>query len=344
MGGGTSFGLLPSDQFSPTSIGSTASSAKITSVNTNSTARYATTSFSLESFILLTLTLFCPVLYSQRIIFQSDFENITLNSDSLPANWVRFDVDHNNPSIKWAVRDTSVNFGGNTRPKAHNSAKSLEIPWYAGSGGNNINDDWVFTDSFTVQQGDSLIFWMLIGSDTTFSAYLDSMQVWIAILNQPGGAVIKLATIISNRDSLGHALNNNEWTIHKFSLNSVIGYQIYLAFRYYMDISLDGLWCNIDDIFIIYGNAVRIVKNNDAISADIRIINDIKDADYLVKKGDAANLILVRRGISIELYGKAMNDGKLGDIISVELKLMNSSRTKLVKGKVSARNQIEVDL
>ena len=101
---------------------------------------------------------------------------------------------------------------------------------------------------------------------------------------------------------------------------------------------------NIDDIFIIYGNAVRIVKNNDAISADIRIINDIKDADYLVKKGDAANLILVRRGISIELYGKAMNDGKLGDIISVELKLMNSSRTKLVKGKVSARNQIEVDL
>lgn len=210
--------------------------------------------------IILIIIALCPPLYSQRIIFQSDFENITLNSDSLPIHWARFDVDHNNPSIKWAVRDTSVSFGGPTRPQAHNSAKSLEIPWYAGNGGNDINDDWVFTDSFTVQQGDSLIFWMLIGSDTNFVAYIDSMQVWVAALQEPGGAAEKLATIISNRDSLGHALNNNVWTIHKFSLNSVIGYQIFLGFRYYMNISVDGLWCNIDDMFIGNHSAIGIKK------------------------------------------------------------------------------------
>lgn len=99
-----------------------------------------------------------------------------------------------------------------------------------------------------------------------------------------------------------------------------------------------------DDLFIIYGNAVRIVKNSDTVSAESKIINDSKGIDLLVKKGDAANLTLVRKGISIELYGRAMNDGRLGDIISVELKLMNGSRTRLVKGKVSGRNQVEVDL
>ena len=65
------------------------------------------------------------------IIFQSDFETIPLNSDSLPANWLWFDDDGINPAIKWAVRDTSGNFGGNTRPRA-SGRRSLEIPWYAG--------------------------------------------------------------------------------------------------------------------------------------------------------------------------------------------------------------------
>jgi hypothetical protein len=146
-------------------------------------------------FTILILFFASSILYSQRIIFQSDFENIPLNSDSLPIGWVKFDEDHNNPAIGWAVRDTSVNFGGNTRPRAHNSAHSLEIPWYSGQGGNNIDDDWAITDSFTVHQGDSLIFWMLIGSDSTFQPYLDTMQVLVCIYPDPAIPATKLATL-----------------------------------------------------------------------------------------------------------------------------------------------------
>ena len=208
-------------------------------------------------FTLSILILLCPTIFSQRIIFESDFETIPLNSDSLPANWTRFDEDGNNPAIKWAVRDTACNFGGNTRVRAYNSAKSLEIPWYAGSGGNNINDDWVFTDSFTVRQGDSLIFWMLIGSDSTFQPYLDSMQVLKASFPLPNIPATKLATIKSN-DSAGIALNNNVWTIHKFNLSSFAGQKVWIAFRYYMNISADGLWCNIDDMFIGNHSAIGI--------------------------------------------------------------------------------------
>lgn len=195
--------------------------------------------------------------HAQHIVFQSDFENLTLHlPDSLPNGWAKIDVDGNNPSIGWAVRDTSVHFGsGNTRPKAHNSAKSLEIPWYAGSGGNNINDDWVFTDTFTCKTGDSLIFWLLIGSDSTFSAYLDSMQVYVASDQDPSVVIQKLATIRSN-DSAGVPLNNNVWTRHSFVLSAFNNQRITIAFRYNMNISVDGLWCNIDDIFI--GNRAPI--------------------------------------------------------------------------------------
>jgi hypothetical protein len=206
-------------------------------------------------FTILLLTFLTPLAFSQRIIFQSDFENITLNSDSLPSGWVKFDEDGNNPLIKWAVRDTSVNFGGNTRPRAI-GRKSLEIPWYAGNGGNFINDDYVFTDSFTVRTGDSLIFSMLIGSDSTFQAYLDSMEVGYGIVNDP--AVYTKIIKYKSNDSAGIPLNNNVWTVHKISLNTFANQKIYLCFRYHMDVSADGLWCNIDNVFIGNHSAIGI--------------------------------------------------------------------------------------
>jgi hypothetical protein len=201
--------------------------------------------------LIILISGFAMMLPAQRIVFQSDFENITLQSpDSIPAGWWKADIDHNNSNVGWAVRDTSCNFGGNTRVRANNySRKSLEIPWYAGNGGNMINDDWVWTDSFTVRQGDSLIFWMLIGSDTTFTAYLDSMQVYICSDQDPVFAIAKLAKIVSN-DSEGVPLATNMWTEHKFNLSQWAGQKIYIGFRYNMNILIDGLWCNIDDLFI----------------------------------------------------------------------------------------------
>lgn len=220
-------------------------------------------------FTLLFLIFLSPFTFSQRIIFQSDFETIPLNADSLPANWQKYDEDGNNPLVKWAVRDTSVNFGGNTRPRAIGS-RSLEIPWYAGNGGNLINDDYVFTDTFTVQTGDSLIFWMLIGSDSTFSAYLDTMQVGWSPIADPA-IYFRLITYKSN-DSAGVPLNNNVWTEHKLSLNSLVGQQIALGFRYFMDVSVNGLWCNIDNVFIGNRSAIGIQP----ISSEIPIRFDLK--------------------------------------------------------------------
>lgn len=213
--------------------------------------------------LLFTLALFfyASVAHSQRIIFESDFENIVIDpQDSIPIGWWKYDVDGINPAIKWAVRDTSVRFcpSCNTRARAHDSRKSLEIPWYAGNGGNFINDDWVWTDSFTVRQGDSLIWWMLIGSDSTFQPYLDTMQVYVCNDQDPSAVIQKLATIWSNLDSNGLPTSDNIWTEHKFDLSQFAGQRVYVAFRYNMNVETNGLWCNIDDLFIGNHSAIGI--------------------------------------------------------------------------------------
>jgi hypothetical protein len=199
---------------------------------------------------------------SQRILFQSDFENIPLVfPDSLPARWDKLDVDQNNPLLGWAVNDTNQHFGGDTaifKPRAHSGKKSLFIFWLAGLGNNNLNDDWVWTDSLRIQNGDSLIFWCLLGSTPLIAPYPDSVQVHVCSAQNPATSLLKLATIKSN-DSSGIPLNNNTWRQFKYNLSQFAGQKIYIAWRYYMIINQSsGLWINIDDVFIGNHSAIGI--------------------------------------------------------------------------------------
>ncbi|MBS1493679.1 MAG: T9SS type A sorting domain-containing protein [Bacteroidetes bacterium] len=188
--------------------------------------------------------------YSQRILFQSDFENISLQyPDSIPLKWKKLDADSNlfGRNKGWAVRDTNQNLGGDTninKPRAHSGKKSLHISWFAGEGGSYIADDWVWTDSLRIQPGDSLIFWGLLGSTPGIALYVDSLQIWICSAQSPQTSVLKLSTIKSNLDSAV-----NVWTQYKFNLSSFNGQKIYIGFRYYIP-SENALWCNIDDMFI----------------------------------------------------------------------------------------------
>ncbi len=201
-------------------------------------------------FTFLVLVFLIPTLYAQRIIVNQNFENTGFGTDSLPPNWVKFSEDPvSGPGREWAVRDSGTNYIGTNSllvAQAHNSVRALTIPW---SAGDPVANDWVFTDTFTVMAGDTLAFWMLLGSPEGFQPYLDTMQVWISLAQAPGAEISKLATIKSN-DSAGVPLATNVWTKHTFVLSSFAGQNICVAFRYYMNTSVDGFWCNIDDVFI----------------------------------------------------------------------------------------------
>lgn len=215
--------------------------------------------------IVMLFLISIPVL-SQRVLFQSNFESIPLvYPDSIPAGWKKLDVDQNNPLLGWAVNDTNQHFGGDTaifKPRAHSGYKSLFIFWLAGSGNNNLNDDWIWTDSLRIQTGDSLNFWCLLGSTPLIAAYTDSVQVHVCSAQNPSSSIIKLATIKSN-DSSGIPLNNNTWREFKYSLSQFAGQRVYIAFRYYMVVNQSsGLWINIDDLFIGNRSAIGITLIN----------------------------------------------------------------------------------
>lgn len=252
---------------------------------------------------LLTVVIFIltisPFSFSQRVIFESNFETIPLQQpDSIPIGWFKMDVDNNYPAIGWAVRDTSVHFGnGPTRPRAIGT-KSLEIPWYAGQGGNGINDDWIFTSTFSAQNGDSLIWMMLIGSDSTYQPYLDTMQVYVCFDQDPAAVITKLGTIKS-LDSNGIPLNTNDWTQHKFNLSAYAGQTICIGFRYNMNTAVDGLWCNIDNVFIGNHSAIGIQTISNEVPQRFELkqnypnpFNPTTNIEFSIAKTREVNLVI----------------------------------------------------
>lgn len=210
-------------------------------------------------FTFLFSLIICSSLYSQRILINENFETAGFNTDSLPTGWAEIhQLPPTNPRNVWGVRDSSAQFMGvnaGLHSRAYNSARSISVPWTAG---NPIADDFIFTDSVRIQTGDSLIWWMLLGTPIAsltggqqFTNYIDTMQVGYSLVQDPA-IYVQLGPTIRSLDS------NNIWTEHKINLSSLAGQVVYLTFRYYMNTSVDGLWCNIDNVFVGNRSAIGI--------------------------------------------------------------------------------------
>ncbi len=206
-------------------------------------------------------------LYAQRILLYQDFETGPYTADSIPLRWAKFKV--NGPGVctvppipDWRVRDSgSVFCASYNQPgyksKAYNSKRSLCIPWTATTG--SVADDWVFTDSLMLIYGDSLKFWAQLGTwpDGQSSYYIDSLQVWITTVKAPtGGSRTKIGTITSLPAVY------NVWQYRKYSLDAFSFQKVYVGFRYYMNISVNGIMVNIDNVFVGNSGGVTPLAEN----------------------------------------------------------------------------------
>jgi len=253
--------------------------------------------------ILLLASILTPFLYSQRIVMNQTFETAGFTGpDSLPTNWVQVDQDGTNPSYPnavWKVRDTSATFPG-VNASVHSRAnfftpRGLSIPWRAGD---PVADDWVFTDSLNIQAGDSLRFWMLLGTPAdsilgvNFQNYIDTMQVWVCVDQDPAAAITKLSTIRS-------ADSSNVWNEYSYDLSSYAGQKIYIAFRYYMNTTVDGLWCNIDNVFVGNRSAIGIQPISTEVPKRFELkqnypnpFNPVTNIEFSIVKGGFVNLVI----------------------------------------------------
>jgi hypothetical protein len=205
--------------------------------------------------ILLALVITGTEMYSQRILINQNFESGPYTPDSIPTGWAKFKI--NGPGVcttppipDWRIRDSGNVFCASySQPgytsKAYNSSKSLSIPWTATTGSNT--DDWIFTDSLMLIYGDSLKFRIQLGTwpDGQSSYYTDSLQVWVTTVKAPSGGIrTKIGTITS----LPAAYNT--WQYKTFDLYAFSYQKVYIGFRYYMDISVNGIMVNIDNVFV----------------------------------------------------------------------------------------------
>lgn len=205
--------------------------------------------------ILFLLLVFMSVsAYAQRILLEQNFDMGPYTADSIPLNWAKFKVNGPGgcvtPAADWRVRDSGKAFClTNTLPgfttKSHNGLKGVSIPWTATTG--SLTDDWLFTDSLNLVTGDSLKFWIQLGTwpDGQSTYYPDSLQIWITTVKSPtGGTRTRIATITSLPQPI------NVWQYKTFDLSSFNGQLVYVGFRYYMNVTLNGIMVNIDEVFV----------------------------------------------------------------------------------------------
>lgn len=255
--------------------------------------------------ILLFILTISPFIYSQRILMNETFETSGfVGPDSLPSNWVAIDADGTNstyPNAIWRVRDTSATFPGvnaGIRSRANfYTPRGMSIPWRAGD---PVADDWVFTDSLRIATGDTLKFWMLLGTPAdsilgiNFTNYIDTMQVWVSLDQDPSTAVTKLATIRS-------ADSNNVWNQYMYDLSAFNGQKVYIAFRYYMNTTVDGLWCNIDNVWVgnLSGSGIGIEQIGNGVPRTFELrqnypnpFNPVTNIEFDIAKTKFTNLTI----------------------------------------------------
>jgi hypothetical protein len=221
-------------------------------------------------FLFIFSIVFGSTVYSQRILLSQGFENGPYTADSIPLKWAKIKVNGpgvcTTPAADWRIRDSNTAFCGTntltdfTAKAFGNTRKSLSIPWTATTG--TLTNDWIFTDSLRIATGDSLIFWCQLGtwSGGTGTHYPDSLQIWITTSQTPSvtgylGAVRSLPQ------------GSNFWQNIKYDLSAYNGQRVYVAFRYFMNVSVNGIMVNVDSVMVrnLSGPPVSINNNNNGL-------------------------------------------------------------------------------
>lgn len=171
-----------------------------------------------------------------------------LDSLSLPEGWSRynaapFPID---PMTNWTVRDSGSSVPGlsTATVKSHNGLKSIGVSWWAALDTNGvdtvqISDAWLVSKRIHVWDASAYMsYWIAMGSPT----YLDSVQIWVSTTDSTPSSFTHYIETLSNRGPYG-VFNQNFVPFTDFA-----GQDIWVGFRYNMDVAFDGYFVQLDMI------------------------------------------------------------------------------------------------
>jgi hypothetical protein len=201
---------------------------------------------------------------NSQIIYRINESFESYDSLHLPPGWTKwnmrqFQID---PLFNWTVRDTGVNLPGVADPRrsvAHTGHKAIGVSWYSGydttsPGTYDTADAWLVTPRLgIISPNDYLSFWSCGGSPTL----KDSMQIWVSTVDSlPAHFNHYIITLHYGPGAWGTFSQDYEY------LDAFAGQYIWIGFRYYIDVSVDGIFVHIDDVQVIDPIGVKKIGTN----------------------------------------------------------------------------------
>ncbi|HEX9657890.1 MAG TPA: choice-of-anchor J domain-containing protein [Bacteroidota bacterium] len=162
------------------------------------------------------------------------------------------------PEENWVVRDSGLALPGlaTATSVAHSGTKSAGVSWLSGTDSTGAflqADAWLITRMVTgIQNGDSLIFWGSGGSTN----WDDSIQIWFSITDSlPENQQLQLASVYWPVGS-----TYGQFQRYAFDLSVLAGADIWIGFRYNVDVANSGFFVFLDDVSV--GNSTVSVQQD----------------------------------------------------------------------------------
>ncbi|RPI17090.1 MAG: T9SS C-terminal target domain-containing protein [Ignavibacteriae bacterium] len=247
--------------------------------------------FFLSTLLLILLT---SITYTQPKLLEG-FE--TADSNNLPAGWAKWIVGnyYPDPYWNWTVRDSGLPLPGlqNATSKSHTGLKSCGVSWWVGNdtgGTAYVPEAWLITKRIPqLAAGDVLKFWASGGS----ANYLDSIQVFISTIDStPSSMIFKLASIIWPVGT-----TYGVFTEYTYDLSTYAGFEAWIGFRYNTDITQDGFFVFVDDVFVGSVIGIKPVGSNIPNKFELRQnypnpFNPKTVFEFDLPKGENVNIVI----------------------------------------------------
>lgn len=198
--------------------------------------------------LLLVFVLFASfVLQASSQSWSEGFE--TTDTLTLPPGWskvIRSNFPLLDTAADWNVRDTGRPLPGLTSSlsKSHSGLRAIGVSWNMGvddTGAYHISDTWLITKRIHVWGENAyLSFWYAAGGGS--ASYRDSVQIWVSTVDSLPQNFSHYVMTISGTGPYGTFLQE------LVTFENYVGQDVWVAFRYYMDCSVDGFFVHLDDI------------------------------------------------------------------------------------------------
>jgi hypothetical protein len=247
-------------------------------------------------FVILSLILFAATAKSQSLVFSEGFESY--DSLSLPAGWsvwnnAGYPIDL---FTNWTVRDTGKVMPGVNAARlsvAHTGRKAIGVSWYTGidtlTGNDSISDAWLVTKKIHVNSSGAYLSFYSAGGTPTLR---DSLQVWVSTADS-------LPSHFTHYDQT-IAMDPGPWgTFNQqfVDLSPYAGQNVYVGFRYNMDVSVDGVFVTVDDVEFYDVIGIQNISTNIPKAYNLRQnypnpFNPVTNIEFSIPKGSYVSLII----------------------------------------------------